>query len=346
MSQQIMEIRTPEDCVSVLNDVSYKVPHYGNFFEGLEQATGFSFCYLKQVFSQNLFALSGAPHKQLKGLMLKGLSKAQIDEAMPDIGKNICDEMQHWQCGTIVNFYPLLERLGYNALYTFLGVDKAQHQQILTSLNALRRVINTQEPLKIKDYRAIESQLATLFTIIRNSKANKARSFYRTMMPYFTDKNDLAAIIVVLIAGSGAMVDTLANMLAFMLTLNGQQRDELFNGETNLSAIERLLFHCGGVKHVYRECPYSGRVIKLDLDAASKSTCSEEQLVSGLRLPAKYNLAFGAGEHRCIGEMLSRKIMNIVITQFIVQFPGAILVDGNDGQFHLFSERKHLMCRL
>ena len=346
MKHSFQTIQTKEECLKVLKDPDYVVPDYGHFFQTLSSHSGVSFDTLTAIFTSNLFALSGKSHQVQKQRLMPCLSKDSIDLAEEGLRRIIGEELDRIEPG-IQDLLPFTDRVSYRCVYHYLGIREEYHEAYLSGLEALRQVVDNRTPKKIGDYIAIEKQVSSLFSILKPQLSSEQKGIMGTLRSNFPDDEEICATIVVLLAGSGAMASTLANMIHFIASSPLERRDYFVNHTNPTQMIDKLLYRCGGTKFTYRHhCKTPNEMILLDLDHASKEAVSVDQIFSDYRPNRSSNLSFGAGEHRCIGEMLSRKIIEWTITSFCKKFPTTLPADEDSREFFLFSPRNNLMCRV
>jgi len=334
------------ECLRILKDPSYMVPEYGLFFKNLSTQTGKSFPHLTRVFSENLFGLSGEAHLNLKKRLLPCLNKGTIQQAHSGFSKIINEELLKLTPG-VMDLIPFTERVSYRCMYHYLGINELHHDQYLSALEALREVVDNTSPKKMSDYEAIENKVAMLFSLLKPQLACSATEVAVCLRRELKNDEETCATAVVLLAGSGAMASTLANMLLFVTGVTIEERKSLHVDAKLDQTIDKLLYWCGGTKYVYRKKGKNQHeFLKLDIDTASKTQIPREEVFSDSRPTRNANLSFGAGEHKCIGEMLSRKILGMTISAFFEKYPSTTSYDGDSREFFLFAPRKELLCHL
>ncbi|MBZ9610338.1 hypothetical protein [Rheinheimera maricola] len=340
---KIMDVK---GCINILKDPAYVVPEYGPFFHELEAATGLEFTQLKSVFTLNLFALNGVEHQQQRKVIANYLRKNTLQSFRSSFSAIVAQEFGLLS-GNEIDLYPCCEILSYRCVYAYLGVNEKYHTKYLECLDTLRRLVTFGNPKKVKDYVRAETALTTLSELLFNADGLHDSSLVFGMGTELPDKAELFAIVVVLLAGSGALASTLANMILQFGIQDNAGRQKILATDNYPLLIECLLFTCGGTKEVFRTLGNdTSTVFHLDIDAASQSFSAKHDTVDCANLSGWGNLAFGAGMHRCVGEKLARLILEVAVESLLNKWPNLSVLGYDRTAFFLGSERKDLWCRL
>ncbi|NQZ03487.1 cytochrome P450 [Idiomarina sp.] len=333
-------------CLSILKDSQYCVPEYTSFLKELESHSNLRFPHLLSIFSVNLFALDGEEHRKKRRSLSPVFSMGAIENQVHVFEAIICDEISRLNTRQ-VDLFPFCEAAAYRCIYAFLGLDEKYHSTYLQHLDELRALTGFESGKKIKDYLSAELGLEKLFKVFSEQAQQAENEALVKLKSSFNSCDEFYSYLTIILAGSGALASTLANMLLFYVRSNSAFRLQILTIKDPKELIERMLFWCGGTKIIYRHRKNdSSRILALDIDQASRNCLPKNKILTRKNFSSRENLAFGFGAHRCIGEQLSRKVLSIAFQRFIQHFNSAVSTCDDSRQFYLGSLRSNLHCEL
>jgi hypothetical protein len=132
-------------------------------------------------------------------------------------------------------------------------------------------------------------------------------------------------------------------VLVELLTLPVSVRAEYFSKLGVDELLDRALYIGGGVEFIYRTM--NGEDVHcMNIAAANKEVTSCP--FSTAEKPESKHLAFGYGAHKCIGEMLSRRVMAIALDVIFEHCPTAMIVERPKSQVFTHTPSQHITVEL
>lgn len=328
-----------DECKAILSSKSIPVYNISRFFTEIEKTADIELSHLKRIFGANLFGLNGDEHIRLKRLLRPFFSAQHIGVFQAELETIVQESIAILEPNARVDlFRAYIQPLSFDILCLVLGLPRHSLSRYISSLESVRSIIDFSRPLKIRDYLRIEADAQILVERIRedaraqSAKDRAGRSFYRYHRMRGIAEEDTINYMIVMLAGSGAVENTLANAFIYLLSLDSSRRNRFFENFSPAQAIERLLFIAGGADVVYREVSEKadaehlemsiGDVVVVDLEQANRAETEGCDWDAQAGFPARAtHFAFGRGAHRCIGDLLSSKILESSVFKFFAKFP-------------------------
>jgi cytochrome P450 len=329
-------------CSSLIRDSRLSARRVGASFLALPPERRAEFGELARMLSLWLLFIDAPEHSRLRKLMNKGFSPAVAESLRPHIEAivdRMLDTIRHASEADVVReiAYPLPVRV----MAEMFGVPEAIHERFIRWTHAIGMFLGNPNRTVEQTHLAQEAVLA-LKEFFRGAAAERRRQRGSDLISLLLDieedgevlkEEELYAQCVMLL---GAGHDTTRNLIGngmYTLLRHQEETAELQkNPELIRSAVEELLRYESPVQ-------FAGRVAKEEMEICGVRLRGGQPIVFMLgaanrdprqfrdpdhldlkRLPNPH-LAFGAGEHFCIGNQLARLEGQIAILRMVQQFP-------------------------
>lgn len=146
------------------------------------------------------------------------------------------------------------------------------------------------------------------------------------------DKDDIAALVLVLYGASFNLSHTLGNALHWVLSLPWDLRQDVADPAWTNSRIEQIMATCGSPKFIYRHARQGTSIDGLDFNARD-TACIHLNAVN--RGKTTGHLSFGHGLHHCVGASLSRLLLRRAIPAVFQRFPAIRLTSQGHSYFDM-----------
>lgn len=339
-NRKIIRLSDADECRKVLKSPHVSVLNMSEILTEISLVTGKNYPWLHAYACKSPFNLNGEEHKEIRRILASYFSSKRINSwaaafrgiaekiVLANRGKEQIDLQIDW-------VMPITAECTYHAL----GLKKEVGAVIEPYIENLLLLTSFERQLKVKDISALDfsSQQAAdtirSYRIIQqdydntNAESNldfAVNDMYNYLACNFNLPTSLiyAYMAVTLVAGASTK-HTLANVLLVLLRLETSSRASLLSSLGTSELLERALYVGGGVETIYRMMQGED-LYCLDIAKANKqiSACpfSQDQI------PTSKHLAFGYGSHKCIGEMLSRSIMEIALEVICKHYPNAKII--------------------
>ena len=329
-------------CSSFIRDSRLSARRVGASFLALPPGRRAEFGELAQMLSLWLLFIDAPEHSRLRKLMNKGFSPAVAEGLRPQIEAivdRMLETMRHASETDILReiAYPLPVRV----IAEMLGVPETQHEFFIRWSDAIGMFLGNPQRTVQQTQTAQEAVLA-LTEFFRGAAAERRRQKGSDLISLLLDieedgevltEEELYAQCVMLL---GAGHETTRNLIGngmYTLLRHPEEMAELQkNPELIRSAVEELLRYESPVQfagriaseemEIGRVRVRQGQAIVFMLGAANRDP---QQFKDPDRLDLKRSnnphLAFGVGEHFCIGNQLARLEGQIAILKMVQQFP-------------------------
>ena len=290
-----------------------------------------------------LLFIDAPEHSRLRKLMNKGFSPAVAEGLRPQIGAivdRMLETMRHASEADVVReiAYPLPVRV----MAEMFGVPEAVHERFIRWTDAITMFLGNPNRTVEQTYLAQEAVLA-LKEFFRGAAAERCRQKGGDLISLLLDIEEDGEVLMeeelyaqcVMLLGAGH--DTTRNLIGngmYTLLRHPEETAELQkNPELIRSAVEELLRYESPIQFTGRMAKEEmeicgirlrrGQLIMFMLGAANRDLRQfrDPDHLDLKRLPNPH-LAFGAGEHFCIGNQLARLEGQIAILKMVQQFPG------------------------
>jgi cytochrome P450 len=329
-------------CSSLIRDSRLSARRVGASFLALPPERRAEFDELARMLSLWLLFIDAPEHSRLRKLMNKGFSPTVAEGLRPQIEAivdRMLETMRHASEADVVReiAYPLPVRV----MAEMFGVREALHERFIRWTHAIGMFLGNPNRTVEQTHLAQEAVLA-LKEFFRGAAAERRRQKGSDLISLLLDieedgevltEEELYAQCVMLL---GAGHDTTRNLIGngmYTLLRHPEEMAELQkNPELIRSAVEELLRYESPVQ-------FAGRVAKEEMEICGVRLLRGQLIVFMLgaanrdpqqfrdpdhldlkRLPNPH-LAFGAGEHFCIGNQLARLEGQIAILRMAQQFP-------------------------
>jgi cytochrome P450 len=329
-------------CSSLIRDSRLSARRVGASFLALPPERRAEFGELAQILSLWLLFMDAPEHSRLRKLMNKGFSPAVTEALRPQIEAIIdrmLENMRHASEADVVReiAYPLPVRV----IAEMFGVREVLHERFIRWTHAIGMFLGNPNRT-VEQTRLAQEAVLALKEFFRGAVAERRRQKGSDLISLLLDieedgevltDEELYAQCVMLL---GAAHDTTRNLIGngmYTLLRHSEEMAELQkNPELIRSAVEELLRYESPVQIVGRVAKEEmeicgirlrrGQLIVFMLGAANRDPQQfrDPDHLDLKRLPNPH-LAFGAGEHFCIGNQLARLEGQIAILKMVQQFP-------------------------
>jgi cytochrome P450 len=329
-------------CSSLIRDSRLSARRVGASFLALPPERRAEFGELARILSLWLLFMDAPEHSRLRKLMNKGFSPSVTEALRPQIEAivdRMLENMRHASEADVMReiAYPLPVRV----IAEMFGVREALHERFIRWTHAIGMFLGNPNRTVEQTHLAQEAVLA-LKEFFRGAVAERRRQKGSDLISLLLDieedgevltEEELYAQCVMLL---GAAHDTTRNLIGngmYTLLRHSEEMAELQkNPELIRSAVEELLRYESPVQIVGRVAKEEmeicgirlrrGQLIVFMLGAANRDPQQfrDPDHLDLKRLPNPH-LAFGAGEHFCIGNQLARLEGQIAILKMVQRFP-------------------------
>jgi cytochrome P450 len=329
-------------CSSLIRDARISAKRVGASFLVLPPERRAEFGELARILSLWLLFIDAPEHSRLRKLMNKGFSPAVAEALRPQIQvivDRMLEPMRHLSEADVVReiAYPLPVRV----MAEMFGVPETLHERFTRWSYAIGMFLGNPQRTVQQTQNAQEAVLA-LTEFFRRAAAERRRQKGNDLISLLLDieedgevltEEELYAQCVMLL---GAGHDTTRNLIGngmYTLLRHPEAMAELRkNPELIRSAVEELLRYESPVQ-------FTGRVAKEQMEIAGVRVRQGQAIVFMLgaanRDPQQFkdpdrldlkrsnnpHLAFGVGEHFCIGNQLARLEGQVAILRMVQHFP-------------------------
>ena len=329
-------------CSSLIRDARLSARRSGASFRALPPERRAEFGELARMLSVWLLFIDPPEHSRLRKLMNKGFSPAVAEGLRPQIVAIVDRMLETIRRASEADLvrdiaYPLPARV----MAEMFGVQEASHERFIRWTSAVTMFLGNPNRTVEQTQRAQEAVLA-LKEFFRGAVAERRRQRGSDLISLLLDieedgevltEEELYAQCVMLL---GAGHDTTRNLIAngmYTLLRHPEQMAELRNNpELIRSAVEELLRYESPVQFAGRAAKEEmeihgvrvrqGQLVVFMLAAANRDPQQfRDPDHLDLKRSPNPHLAFGAGEHFCIGNQLARLEGQVAILKMVQQFP-------------------------
>jgi len=329
-------------CSSFIRDSRLSARRVGASFLALPPERRAEFGGLARMLSLWLLFIDAPEHSRLRKLMNKGFSRIVVDGLRPQIEAIVDRMLETMRDASEADVlrevaYPLPVRV----MAEMFGVPELLHEQFIRWTNAVTMFLGNPNRTVEQTQGAQEAVLA-LKEFFRGAVAERRRQKGSDLISLLLDieedgevltEEELYAQCVMLL---GAGHETTRNLIGngvYTLLRHPEEMAELQkNPELIRSAVEELLRYESPIQ-------FAGRVVKEEMEIYGVRLRQGQAIMFILgaanRDPQQFNdpdhldlnrlpnphLAFGAGEHFCIGNQLARLEGQIAILKMVQRFP-------------------------
>ena len=329
-------------CSSLIRDSRLSARRVGAIFLALPPERRAEFDELARMLSLWLLFFDAPEHSRLRKLMNKGFSPTAAEGLRPQIAaivERMLDTIRRASDADVVReiAYPLPVRV----MAEMFGVREAVQERFIRWTTAVTMFLGNPNRTVEQTQSAQEGVLA-LKEFFRGAVAERRRQRGSDLLSLLLDIEEDGEVLTeeelyaqcVLLLGAGH--DTTRNLISngmYALLQNPEQMAELRKSpELIRSAVEELLRYESPIQFVGRVAKeemdiygvrvHKGQLVRFMLGAANRDS-QQFRDPDNLDLKRSPNphLAFGAGEHFCIGNQLARLEGQIAISKMVQQFP-------------------------
>ena len=329
-------------CSSLIRDPRFSARRVGAVMRVLPLERQAEFGELERLLRSWLLFIDAPEHSRLRKLMNKGFSPAAVEALRPQIEAivdRMLEPMRHVSEADILRdiAYPL----PVCVIAEMLGVPETMHEHFIRWSDAVATYLGSPNKTVEQTQLAQEAILA-LLEFFRGAVAERRRKRGSDLISLLLDIEEEGEVLTeealyaqcVMLLGAGH--ETTRNLIGngmYTLLRHPQEMAELrANPELIRTTVEELLRYESPIQFLTRVAKEDmevcgvlvreGELIVFMLGAANRDA---RQFKDPDRLDVKRlnnpHLAFGAGEHFCIGNQLARLEGQIAILKMVRQFP-------------------------
>ena len=329
-------------CSSLIRDSRLSAKRVGASFLALPPESRAEFGELARMLSLWLLFIDAPEHSRLRKLMNKGFSRVVVDDLRPQIEAivdRMLETMRHASEADVLRevAYPLPVRV----MAEMFGVQELLHEQFIRWTNAVSMFLGNPNRTVEQTRRAQEAVLALkefFQGAVAERRQEKGSDLISLLLDIeedgeaLTEEELYAQCVMMLGAGHETTRNLIGNGMYTLLRHPEAMADLQKNPELIRSAVEELLRYESPIQ-------FAGRVAKEEMEICGVRLRQGQSIVFILgaanrdpqqfkdpdhldlnRLPNPH-LAFGAGEHFCIGNQLARLEGQIAILRMVQRFP-------------------------
>lgn len=318
-----------EACIAILRSPEYGVLDIGAYFERLETASSIPLPNIRAQIARLLFFVDGERHVALRRSVLAFFRPSTIAAWQPTIAQ--CAEAAAANLAGRDEVDLVAEFAGpvsSASICAVLGLPEERRGEFDAWSEEVRWL--TEPMLPMRRVMAIEKALEVFAAAVSAAidagppaEAAERPTFLHYPIPGLAREDRLWLAIVLYGAGQSTL-HTLANVLLLVRDLSQQQREVLCDPVRRMATVDRLLAACGSIQYVSRAMRGGAEAqnpVEIPLAQANLAALAGACPVgSGERSPVNH-VVFGAGPHKCVGELLARLIVAEALTSLTRRFP-------------------------
>lgn len=343
-------------CKQALKNPTLRTTNMGALIEQVSAATGETYPWLYRYACTSPFSLNDERHQQIRRSLASYFSARRLktwssvfDALISRIIKSYSEKF------TIDLLTDIVAPITTECTLYALGLDTRVGEVCEEHLEHLLQLTDFNRPLKVKDFARLNHAAQTLGDAIYNHRLHKCsddkneldmlkdNDFYNFLrIKYALSQEEICSYISAILAAGVSTKHTLANVFIEYFKQPLALRKSLFSEHSVEAFLENSLFLAGGVQTVYRVSS-QGELFHINIAEANlkQHGCPFKQNESKQK-----SLAFGFGTHKCIGEMLSRRIMTLSVEIFYRIFPRAHVESLDVTKFYTHSLSKRIIINL
>jgi len=329
-------------CSSLIRDPRLSARRVGAGMRNVLRERQAEFAELGQVLRSWMLVMDAPEHSRLRKLMNKGFSPAAVEALRPQIEAivdRMLEPMGHASEADILR--DIAYSLPSRVIAGMFGAPEAMQEHFIRWSDAVAAFLGSPNKTVEQTQLAQEAVLA-LLEFFRGAVAERRRKRGSDLISLLLDIEEDGEVLTgeqlyaqcVMLLGAGH--DTTRNLIGngmYTLLRHPEEMAELrTNPELIRTTVEELLRYESPIQFVTRVAKedmevcgvrvHQGELIVFMLGAANRDPL---QFKNPDRLDVKRlnnpHLAFGAGEHFCIGNQLARLEGQIAILKMVQQFP-------------------------
>lgn len=324
LSAGVKVVKKFDLAAKILKSDAFTVVNLEVYLRTLEKASGCSFNRLIKFVSLSPFFNEGDAHQEIR----KNISVAFTNENLALWNRHFTSEID--ALTSEVKSSPQLDLVEYNFTLArkllrplILGFTSGLPADFEKRLYEFQKIV---EPLlSLRQLKKLEGELEYLFTHARDA-IQSVSSYEKFSLPYlmgdtFTkalSEEDGVMLLLIVYGAKAPLMQTLNNMILEVIRDN-RVNDFAFNSFSDTKAshyVNDLFFRSAALLHLHR-------VATSAFEHDELSVREGDYVIIRTRLDSKKNkgLGFGMRTHYCIGAVLARNIISMVLPRLFTAFP-------------------------
>ncbi|PYE30728.1 cytochrome P450 [Idiomarina fontislapidosi] len=324
--KEFFNVTDAAECKHLLKHSEANVLNMSEAITAISEFTGVEYPWLHGFACESPFNLNGEKHKHVRRMVASYFSGKRIKSWEPIFQDIIRDVVASTEDQARIDLLDDWVRpIAHQCSYYAVGLKPNLDPSFTRHIDQLLSLTSFKKQRKLKDFAAFDESARAVAEYIKENRLPRDAADDNDLYHYLTSQFALPVDLVcsqitIVLSASTSMNHTLVNVLSDLLALTPAKRAELIAELGVEELLERSLYMGGGVGFLYRTLNGSD-VYCLNIAAANKDSVSCP--FSASEKPGSKHLAFGHGVHKCIGEMMSRRIMTLTLKAIFERYPSA-----------------------
>ncbi len=305
------------------DDDGFAAPPMAAHLAALSEASGRDFAPAMQIARNALFFLDGARHSALKEPLQSTLGHQQLAPWTDMVDATITELLdglrQQPQVDLVREFSdPLRQRV----MMRILGIETRDDARFHALAPRFQDVLKPW--LSLQALETVQQAFAEALSLMSLPSTPgtpvSVLEALRTDPPAASDTDDLKAAVLVLYGASFNTSHTLSNAAHWLLCCPEKIRRRAARDGGIEDMLEDVIARACAPKYIYRQAQHDMALGGLDIRAGDTARL-DLRILNRRAAGGPGHMAFGQGQHRCIGSALSRLILSRALPELLRRLP-------------------------